>query len=109
MQYLQQADSARDAGEQASADSSEDSGQSQAAEQQQTESTVDLSESQQASDDTHEDPATAGVSQSALDYLSGEGQAEAQTDTLSIQDLLNAGGLGAEPTEEEPEKPDKDG
>jgi hypothetical protein len=49
------------------------------------------------------------VSQSALEYLSGEGAADSQADTLSIQDLLNAGGLGAEPAGEESEKPDKDG
>ena len=52
----------------------------------------------------------AGSEQSALEYLTGEGSAEeVQQDTLSIQDLLNAGGLGEEPPEEEvpPDKPDK--
>jgi hypothetical protein len=110
MQYLQQtasqADSAQQAGE-----AGRDGGEAQAAEQRQADRIAGLSEDPQAPETASGEPATEGVSQSALEYLSGEGAADSQADTLSIQDLLNAGGLGAEPAEDEepPKMSAKDG
>ncbi|MCW8925348.1 MAG: hypothetical protein OQJ84_03750 [Xanthomonadales bacterium] len=67
--------------------------------------------------DENDEPATDGTSQNALEYLAGEGAptGEDSQDTLTIEDLLNAGGVATgvgaaqEEPEEPPDKPDKDG
>lgn len=105
MRYLQQAGDAatNDTGQQG-----DPAGESESAVE--AEATVAPESNRQLPADEDQEPATSGVSQSALEYLSGQAPSETQSDTLSIDDLLNAGGLGAgDGDAEKPKTPDKDG
>jgi hypothetical protein len=110
MQYLQQTVSAQSAGEQSTTDSGQGDAPPQQDAQQDQELAAEEAAAWQTAIPADSEPVDAGAEQSALEYLTGEGSAApVQEDTLSIEDLLNAGGLGAEPAGEESEKPDKDG
>lgn len=90
MQYLQQAGNvtAQSTGEAGGAD-----GQAQTVDQQEMELPISPAEAQVAADSGEDEPSSEGVSQSALEYLSGERSSGAPADTLSIEDLLDAQGI----------------
>lgn len=119
MVYLQQVENRQDGTGESGSQQTEGGGESSAAGEQQDSAVADTQDVtvEVTGSDSNDPIDDEGISQNALEYLAGEGApvGDASQDTLSIEDLLNAGGVatgvGAEQVEPEepPDKPDKDG